>query len=81
MLFKITQRLAFHTALICFTSGIVAIGSTGISKIFESRYELESQTKYSEIATLSEGVALVAAASSLSSILVSSLVMPVDDDN
>jgi hypothetical protein len=79
MLQLIARKITFYTALISFTSGVLAIGSMGVSKVHEFNGDFGQQQHYSEASGLCEGVALIAASASLSGLLVVGLTIREDD--
>jgi peptidoglycan biosynthesis protein MviN/MurJ (putative lipid II flippase) len=79
MLFKITQKLAFYSALVCLTASISTVSMHGVSKIHESRDEFYLQQKFDRTTDFCMGLALLSCSSSLGFILISSLFVPDED--
>jgi hypothetical protein len=73
MLFKLTQKLAFYSALVCLTSSISVVGMHGLTKIHQSRDAFYEQQKYERATDFSMGLALLSCSTSLGFILISSL--------
>jgi peptidoglycan biosynthesis protein MviN/MurJ (putative lipid II flippase) len=73
MLFKMTQKLAYYSALVCLTASISTVSMHGVSKIHESRDEFYLQQKFDRTTDFCMGLALLSCFSSFGFILISSL--------